>query len=146
MSVDAGSINSEVRIKLSQLNADIQACKTAFDNLGEEFGREAEKYSTGAGSKYQNALKNIAKETKNVESAAKAGALSEQEAVQRLIEIRQRELRVLQEKAVKEGTASAETSVFPNRTVRKISVGQARLPDFSLKRGISLSAHSFLLL
>jgi hypothetical protein len=109
MSVDAGSINSEVRVKLSALNADIAACKTAFDNLGAEFGASAEKYSTLAGKRYVNALKTVQTEMANVEGAARAGALSESQAVTRLIELRQRELKILQDKAVKEGTASAET-------------------------------------
>ncbi|MDD5303032.1 MAG: hypothetical protein PHS14_07965 [Elusimicrobia bacterium] len=116
MSVDAGSINSEVRIKLSALNADILACKTAFDNLGKEFADSSEKYSTNAGTRYKNTLKNIAAEMKNVEGAMKAGALSEQQAVQRLINLRKTELQVLQNKAVKEGTASAETVAAIKKT------------------------------
>jgi hypothetical protein len=114
--VDAGSISASVRIKLSELNADIVSCKTAIDNLGTEFAANAEKYSTLAGKKYTNSLKTIATEMKNVEGAAKAGALSEQQAVQRLIDLRQRELQILQNKAVKEGTASAETVAAIRKT------------------------------
>jgi len=116
MSVDAGSVNAEVRIKLSQLNADILACKTAFDNLGKEFVDKAENYSDKGGTRYKNTLKNIAAEMKNVEGAMKAGALSEQQAIQRLINLRKTELQVLQNKAVKEGTASAETVAAIKKT------------------------------
>jgi hypothetical protein len=116
MGVDAGSISSEVRIKLSALNADIQSCKTAFDNLGTEFIDLAEKYSTLAGKKYTNSLKTIATEIKNVESAQKAGALSEEQSTQRLIDLRKTELAILQNKAVKEGTASSETVAAIKKT------------------------------
>jgi hypothetical protein len=109
MSVDAGSVNAEVRIRLDKLSGDIKAAGTAFDNLGTEFKESAEKYSTNAGQRYTNTLKTIAKEIANVEGAQKAGAISESQAVDRLIERRQQELRVLQDKAVKEGTASKET-------------------------------------
>jgi hypothetical protein len=114
--VDAGSISSEVRIKLSALNADIKACQTAFDNLGTEFKNSAEKYSTLAGQRYTNTLKNITKEMKNVEGAMQAGAISESNAVERLIALRKRELQVLQDKAVKEGTASKETVAAIKKT------------------------------
>jgi hypothetical protein len=116
MPVDAGSISSSVRIRLSELNADIIACKTALDNLGTEFQANAEKYSTLAGKKYVNSLKTIATEMKNVEGAAKAGALSEQQAIQRLIDLRKTELQILQNKAVKEGTASSETVAAIRKT------------------------------
>jgi hypothetical protein len=109
MGVDAGSISSSVRIKLSELNSDILACKTAFDNLGKEFTDQATKYSTLGGQRYANSLKTVANEMRNVEGAAKAGALTEEQAVNRLIQLRQRELAILQDKAVKEGTASDET-------------------------------------
>lgn len=121
MPIDAGSISSSVRIKLSQLNADIIACKTAFDNLGTEFTEKAEKYSTLGGTKYKNTLKVIAAELKNVEGAMKAGALSEGQAVERLIEIRKRELQVLQDKAVKEGMASGETVAAIRKTEDALS-------------------------
>jgi tape measure domain-containing protein len=121
MGVDAGSISSSIRIKLSQLNADIIAAKTAFDNLGTEFVEKAEKYSTLGGKRYVNSLKTISAEMRNVEGAAKAGALSETQAIDRLIQLRKRELQVLQDKAVKEGTASAQTVAAIKKTETALS-------------------------
>jgi len=122
MSVDAGSVSASVRIKLSELNSDISACKTAFDNLGKEFTDQATKYSTLAGGRYVNSLKTISKEIGNVEGAAKAGALTEEQAVNRLIQLRQTELKILQDKAVKEGTASSETVSAIKKTETALSL------------------------
>jgi hypothetical protein len=116
MGIDAGSISAAVRIRLSELSGDITACKTAVDNLGAEFVNKAEKYSTLAGQRYVNSLKTISKEIGNVESAQKAGALTEEQAISRLIQLRQTELKILQDKAVKEGTASTETVAAINKT------------------------------
>jgi hypothetical protein len=138
--VDAGSISSSIRIKLAELNSDIVACKTAFDNLGTEFANKAEKYSTLAGKKYANSLKTIATEMKNVEGAAKAGALSEAQAVQRLIDLRKTELAILQNKAVKEGTASAETVAAIRKTEAALTGLQEKQQLLAGKQGGGLGS------
>jgi hypothetical protein len=109
MSVDAGSISSQVRIDLAQLNADILSAKAAFDNLGAEWSRSADQYSNIAGKKYQSALQSIAEEMKNVQAVTDQGALTEAQGVERLIALRQQELQILQNRAVQEGSASEET-------------------------------------
>lgn len=116
MSVDAGSISSSVRIKLDLLNADIASAKTAFDNLGTEFARKSEQYSNTIGKNYKAALHSIAVETKNIEAVQKAGALTEQQALTRLISLRKEELKILQDKAVKDGKASDETVAAIKKT------------------------------
>lgn len=116
MGIDAGSVYSEVRIRLDKLDADIRSAGTAFDNLGEEFSRKADNYSNIAGKKYKTALSAIAKETQNVMEVAKAGALTEGQAIERLIALRKEELKILQDRAVKEGQASKETIAAIQKT------------------------------
>lgn len=122
MSVDAGTINSAIRIKLDDLNKDIKAAGTAFDNLGNEFDYYANKYSTAGGQKYKASLQAIAKETQNVSNVVKTGAITESQAIDRLITLRKNEIAILQNKAVKEGDASA-------RTVAAIKSSQQALSD-----------------
>jgi hypothetical protein len=141
MPVDAGSISSEVRIKLSALSSDIAACRTAFDNLGKEFSDKADKYSTLANKSYVNALKGVAKETKNVEAATKAGALSEREGIQRLIDLRQTELAVLQKRAIAEQGTNAATISAINKTnsaITALNEQQRLLGTTSLSSGEKL--------
>lgn len=106
---DAGSIFSSVRIRLDLLKKDIVQATAAIDSLGDEFTRNADQYANIAGKRYKAALESIAKEIKNVNAAEKAGALSTQEQVGRLLKLRQEELKILQNKAVKEGQVSAQT-------------------------------------
>jgi hypothetical protein len=123
VSVDAGSVNSSIRIKLDQLNADIIAVKSAFDNLGTELKNNAANYSNIAGKQYQAALKKIADETKNVSAAAKAGALSEKDAVSRLLQLRQQELAILQKRAIAEqGTNKATVDAIKSSEKAVISL------------------------
>lgn len=109
MSVDAGSISSSVRIKLDQLNADIAACKTAFDQLGGNLAASAANYSNITGKQYAAALKKIQSETDNITAAAKAGALSQQQATAKLIQLRQQELAILQKRAISEAGSNKAT-------------------------------------
>ena len=114
--IDAGSVHSEVRLRLDKLNADIKSAGTALDNLGDEFTRGADKYSNVAGKKYKAALESIAAEQKRVVCAALSGALNEEEAIERLISLRKEEIKILQDRAVKDGQASAETVVAINKS------------------------------
>lgn len=116
MGVDAGTISSSIRIKLDTLEADIKSAGLAFDNLGDEFTRAANQYSTAGGKKYKAALERIANESRNVDKAVKSGALTQQDAINRLIKLRKEELAILQNKAVKEGQSSAESVKAINKT------------------------------
>jgi len=109
MSVDAGTISSSVRLKLDQLDKDIKSAGTAFDNLGDTFTRAANDYSTAGGKQYKAALESISKESKNVEQAVQAGAITQAQGIERLIKLRKEELKILQDKAIKEGTVSSTT-------------------------------------
>lgn len=109
MSVDAGSISSSVRIKLDQLNADINACKTAFDQLGGNLAASAANYANITGKQYVSALKKIQSETDNITAAAKAGAISQQQATAKLIQLRQQELTILQKRAISEAGSNKAT-------------------------------------
>lgn len=116
MGIDAGTVYSEVRIRLSALSADITSAGTALDNLGAEWSRSADKYSNISGKKYKAALESIAQEMKNVVAVAQSSAITEGQAIDRLIQLRKEELRILQDRAVKEGTVSAETVAAIQKT------------------------------
>lgn len=116
MAVDAGTISSGLRLKLDLLAADIEQAGYAFDNLGKEFTRSANEYSNIGGKKYKAALKSIETESKNVEKAVKTGAITQQDALNRLIKLRKEELQVMQNRVVKEGKASEESVKAINRT------------------------------
>jgi TP901 family phage tail tape measure protein len=118
--VDAGSISSSVRIKLAALNSDIAAVQTAFDNLGAELASKADKYSNITGKQYQASLKKIAAEVKNVSEATRAGALTEQESTQRLIALRQKELTILQTRALSEQGSNKATVTAINNTQKSL--------------------------
>jgi len=122
MSYDAGSVSSSVRLKLDQLDKDIKSVRSAFDTLGDEFARSADQFSTAGGKRYKAALESIALESRNVESVVKSGALSQQQGIERLIALRKQELSILQNKAVKEGTASAETVKAIRKTEQALSL------------------------
>ncbi len=109
MGIDAGSIYSEVRIKLDKLKADITAINTVYDQFGNDFTNKAQKYSDLAGQKYVNSLKSISSSIKNIQSLIGQGALTEQEAVKRTLSLRQQELKLLENRAVKEGVATSQT-------------------------------------
>jgi hypothetical protein len=143
VSVDAGSVNSSIRIKLDQLNADIIAVKSAFDNLGTELKNNAANYSNIAGKQYQAALKKIADETKNVSAAAKAGALSEKDAVSRLLQLRQQELAILQKRAIAEqGTNKATIAAIKEseKAVQSLTEKQKLLNTGSQKSSESFQS------
>lgn len=109
MAEDAGSIFSSVRIKLNELNADILACETAFDKLGGNIAAMSSNYSNITGKQYFAALKKIQTEIDNINAATKTGALTEQQAINRLIDLRKKELEILQKRAISEAGSNKET-------------------------------------
>lgn len=121
MPADAGSIYSEVRIRLDKLKADIQSVNTAYDQMGAELTSKADKYANATGQKYVKGLQNIATSMKNVQTLVQQGALSEQEAINRTLALRQQELKLIENRAVKEGTASSETIAAITNTKSAIS-------------------------
>ena len=139
MPVDGGSIYSEVRVKLDALNADIAKAKAAFDKLGAEWAEQAERYSSVIGKKYKTALEAIAKESKNISEVQKSGALTELQATTRLIELRREELKLMQDRAVKEGQASANTVAAIKETtmaLEKLEAKEKLLTEGTGKKGL----------
>jgi len=141
MGIDSGSVFSEVRIRLDKLSADIQSAGTAFDNLSKEFQEKAENAGTAAWAAYKKSLTQISAEIKNVAEVAKTGALNEAQAIERLIALRKEELKVLQDRAVKEGKASAETVAAIHRTqeaLEKLEKQQKELDKTGTETGGSI--------
>lgn len=121
MGIDAGSIYSEVRIKLDALNADIISAETAFDKLGSELKANATTYSDKIGKAYAASLKIIAAEMKNVSAAAKNGALTDAESTARLLDLRKQELQVLQKRAIMEQGGNKATVSAINESQKAIA-------------------------
>ncbi len=142
MSIDAGTIYSEVRIRLDKLNADIKSAGTAFDNLGEEFKRSAETYATAAWAEYKKNLESISKETENVAKVAKLGAISQEQSIERLISLRRSELSILQDRAVKEGIASKDTVAAIQKAQAAVSALESQ--QKLLRDGVEKTGSSFM--
>jgi hypothetical protein len=69
MAIDAGSIASEVRIKLDLLQKDISEVNKSFDKLGKDIAQNSKTYSETTGAKYKTALKEVAQETNKASDA-----------------------------------------------------------------------------
>lgn len=121
MSVDAGSIYSEVRIRLTKLQADIVSAQTSYDNFGKHITENATKASATVERRYVASLRKITAQIKNVTELTNSGALSEQEAIKRTLSLKEQELRLIENRAVKEGKASSETITAIENAKRSIS-------------------------
>ena len=89
--VDAGSIYSDVRIRLDKLTADIGSVKTGFDKL--------DGYLASNSKKIQGTVENTTK-------AYKRGAISQEQFINRVIALRKQELTKIQSSVIKKGKAS----------------------------------------
>jgi hypothetical protein len=109
MPTDAGSIYSAVRIKLNELQADINNAESALDDFGKVIVAQAAVTSDKLTKKYAESYQNIAAQVKSVAVLVEKGALTEQEGIKRTLKLKQQELKLIQDRAVKEGTASTAT-------------------------------------
>lgn len=92
-SIDAGSISSSIRIELDKLSADARKVEVIYDNL--------EKSTTKSVGEMENQIKNVSK-------VQKQGALTQQEAIKRVIAIRKEELDLIKKSVIDKGKASDE--------------------------------------
>lgn len=92
-SVDAGSINSSVRIELSQLTGDVRKVEVLYDNMEKDIK-----------AKLQKSEEHI----KGVERVTKKGALTQEEAIKRIIKIRKEELEVIKQGVIDKGAATTK--------------------------------------
>lgn len=90
---DAGSIYSDIRLRLDSLNGDIASVKAGFDKL--------DGYLATNTKKIQGSVENLTK-------AYKLGAVNQETYIKRAIALREQELLKIQNSVVKKGTATKE--------------------------------------
>lgn len=104
-SVDAGSINSSVRIDVDSLKSDAAKVEKVYDDLDASIRKQTQE--TG------KAINNVAK-------AQKAGALTQEQALKRVIVIREKSLKQLKDNAAATGKASKKELAEINKLEQEL--------------------------
>lgn len=125
-SIDAGSINSSVRIDVKSLQQDVAKVEKVYDDLEADI---------------RKSTKDVEKAINNVSKVQQQGALSQEQAIQRIIDIRKKEIERLKNNVTEKGKASnAElTQIRKNEIeIRNLERAQSSYND-ELKEGTSLT-------
>jgi TP901 family phage tail tape measure protein len=125
-SIDAGSINSSVRIKLSELTGDVRKVEVIYDDLDKNIRSKLKKTEEG--------IKGVAR------VQAQAG-LTQEEAIKKVITLRKEQIKIIQDSAIKRGSATkSEVSQIQSlqTEVKKLEQTQDGYND-SLEEGTEAS-------
>lgn len=103
MAEDAGSIYSEVRIKIDQLQKDIATAVSVMDRFGQKVVDTANVASNLFSNSYSKSIKQVESYVKSLDKAVAEGALTQRQAIASALEARKAELAYIQATAAKKG-------------------------------------------
>lgn len=105
---DAGSVYSQVRVDLATLKVDLQNTSNLFDAFAKENEAATNKITQTQMQKWRNAMVNVGGELQRTSQLVKAGAVTEEQAIQVQIAARKRLLAVLTQNATARGQFTNE--------------------------------------
>lgn len=100
---DAGSVYSEVRIRLDKLASDINQAVSVMDRFGQKVVDTGNIASNLFSNSYSKSLKQVEGYVKSLDKAVTDGALTQRQAIQSALEARKAELAYIQATAAKKG-------------------------------------------
>lgn len=103
MAEDAGSIYSEVRIKIDQLQKDIATAVSVMDRFGQKVVDTGNIASNLFSNSYSKSIKQVESYVKSLDKAVTDGALTQRQAIASALEARKAELAYIQATASKKG-------------------------------------------
>lgn len=108
MGIDAGSVYSQIRVDLATLKTDLQSTSNLFDAFVLQNAASTDKLTNSMVRKWDAAMQAVNGDLERTSQLVKAGAITEQEAVQRQIAMRQQLLAVLTNHATVRGEYTNE--------------------------------------
>jgi TP901 family phage tail tape measure protein len=100
---DAGSIYSEVRIKIDQLQKDIATAVSVMDRFGQKVVDSGNIASNLFSNSYSQSVKKVESYVKSLDKAVADGALTQRQAISSAIDARKAELAYIQATAARKG-------------------------------------------
>lgn len=100
---DAGSIYSEVRIRLDKLQADVTQTVGMIDKLGSTVVDMSNTVSNLFSNNYSKSIQNVKTYLSSLDGAVKSGAMTQKQAIEESIAVRKQELAFIQATAAKKG-------------------------------------------
>lgn len=100
---DAGSIYSEVRIRLDKLQSDITQAVNAIDKFGKSVLDMGNTASNLFSNSYSKSIANVKTYLSSLDDAVKQGALTQKQAIEQSIAVRKQEIAFIQATAAQKG-------------------------------------------
>jgi TP901 family phage tail tape measure protein len=104
---DAGSIFSEVRIRLDKLQSDISQAVNSIDKFGKNVVDMGNTASNLFSSSYSKSIGNVKTYLASLDDAVKSGALTQKQAIEQSIAVRKQEISFIQATAAQKGGFTA---------------------------------------
>jgi TP901 family phage tail tape measure protein len=145
MSEDAGSIYSEVRIRLDKLQSDITQAVSSIDRFGGTVVDMSNTTSNLFSNNYSKSIQNVKTYLASLDGAVKSGAMTQQQAIAESIAARKQELSYIAATAAKKGGYTAQ-EISDSKTVRaelsKLETQYKTLDTAENKAGTSATSFS----
>jgi TP901 family phage tail tape measure protein len=101
--VNAGSVYSEAYIKLDKLEQSAKLGAAIVERMGQTFDNSTEQSANAMAANYSDAVVKIEKYISNLSSAVQRGALTEQQALKQSIDLRRKQLELINNAAILKG-------------------------------------------